>query len=208
MSFSGKKLYEDKEYRHKVEEFIRAADIGIKQIKVDLIHSEEERTSYRIKTIHDVYDQEGNIVGEETFDIEDESSGTIRYMAFIRSFLDSINNGGVFIVDELTARLHPILAKFIVDLYQNEYNNKAQLIFTTHDVSLLNRNQFRRDEIAFVDKSAQGVSTVYTMADLKVRSDASFLKEYLSGKYGAVPIIKDSEFLTVGAEGLYGEIKK
>ena len=129
-------------------------------------------------------------------------------MAFIRSFLDSINNGGVFIVDELTARLHPVLAKFIVDLYQNEYNNKAQLIFTTHDVSLLNRDQFRRDEIAFVDKTVQGESTIYTMADLKVRSDASFLKDYLSGKYGAVPIIKDAEVLKTGAEDLYGRINQ
>ena len=155
-----------------------------------------------------MYDLEGGIVGEEVFDIEDESSGTIRYMAFIRSFLDSINNGGVFIVDELTARLHPVLAKFIVDLYQNEYNNKAQLIFTTHDVSLLNRDQFRRDEIAFVDKTVQGESTIYTMADLKVRSDASFLKDYLSGKYGAVPIIKDAEVLKTGAEDLYGTINQ
>jgi len=207
-AFSGKKLYEDDDYRHKVEEFIRAADIGIKRIEIVLTHTDDDRKFYRIKTVHDVYDLEGGIVGEEVFDIEDESSGTIRYMAFIRSFLDSINNGGVFIVDELTARLHPVLAKFIVDLYQNEYNNKAQLIFTTHDVSLLNRDQFRRDEIAFVDKTVQGESTIYTMADLKVRSDASFLKDYLSGKYGAVPIIKDAEVLKTGAEDLYGTINQ
>ena len=207
-AFSGKKLYEDEEYKRNVEGFIRAADIGIKRLEVVLIHTGENRTSYRIKTVHDVYSPEGNIVGEEIFDIEDESSGTIRYMAFIRSFLDSINNGGVFIVDELTARLHPVLAKFIVDLYQNENNDKAQLIFTTHDVSLMTRDQFRRDEIAFVDKSVQGESTIYTLADLRVRSDASFLKDYLSGKYGAVPIIKDAEFMTTGVEDLYGETKK
>jgi AAA15 family ATPase/GTPase len=75
-------------------------------------------------------------------------------------------------------------------------------------VSLLNRDQFRRDEIAFVDKTVQGESTIYTMADLKVRSDASFLKDYLSGKYGAVPIIKDVEVLKTGAEDLYGTINQ
>ena len=72
-----------------------------------------------------------------------------------------------------SAGLHPILTKFIVDLFQGKKNREAQLIFTTHDISLMNRNQFRRDEIAFVEKNKKGESTLYTLADIKVRSDAS-----------------------------------
>ena len=97
------------------------------------------------------------------------------------------------IVDEISARLHPVLTKFIVDLYQSEKNKKAQLIFTTHDISLMNRKQFRRDEIAFVDKNKRGESSIYTLADIRARSDASFSKDYLYGKYGAIPVIRDYE---------------
>ena len=64
------------------------------------------------------------------------------------------------------------------------------MIFTTHDISLLNNTQFRRDEIVFVDKNEHGESTLYSLSDLKVRDDATFSKDYLQGKYGAIPIIK------------------
>jgi AAA15 family ATPase/GTPase len=111
-----------------------------------------------------------------------------------------IEEGGIFIVDEMSARLHPILTKFIVDLYQSERNKKAQLIFTTHDISLMNRQQFRRDEIAFVDKNKKGESSIFTLADIKPRSDASFSKDYMFGKYGAIPII-DEQSLNVGMVG-------
>lgn len=204
--YEWKRMYDNSEYRKKVEAFIKAADINIKELKISKSTSEDGRVMYRVKTIHSVYDPDGNIVGEEAFDIEDESSGTIRYMVFIQNFLNVINNGGVFIVDELTARLHPILAKFIVDLYQDENNKKAQLIFTTHDVSLLNRNQFRRDEVAFIDKSPYGESSIYTLADIKARPDASFSKEYLNGKYGAVPLVNESdEFRRRIGESIWGD---
>ena len=71
-------------------------------------------------------------------------------------------------------------------------DTKAHIIFTTHDISLMNRKQMRRDEIAFVEKNEKGESTVYTLADIKARSDASFSKDYMSGKYGAIPIINES----------------
>ena len=104
-----------------------------------------------------------------------------------------ISKGGVFIVDEMSARLHPLLTKMIVDIFCSSCNKKAQLIFTTHDVSLLNYNQFRRDEIVFVDKNECGESSLYALSDLKVREDASFSKEYLQGKYGAIPIFQYNE---------------
>lgn len=188
----SKRLIEDQKYRKIVEQFIRIADVGISGLKIEkTINGEKDK--YRIKTLHDVYDEEGEIVGKEEFDIRMESSGTIRYFSFIQYVLNMMNQGGVFIVDEFSARLHPMLTKFIIDLYQNEKNTKAQLIFTTHDLSLMNRKQFRRDEIAFVDKNKKGESSIYTLADIKTRSDASFSKDYLYGKYGAVPVIRDEE---------------
>ena len=99
-----------------------------------------------------------------------------------------IDRGGVFIVDEMSARLHPLLTKLIIDIFQSTKNESAQLIFTTHDISILNNKQFRRDEVVFIDKNKMGESTLYALSDLKVREDASFSKDYLQGKYGAIPI--------------------
>ena len=188
----SKRLLEDEEYRAIIERFLRVADIGISGLRVEPVESKNGK-KYKIKTLHDVYNDAGNIVKQEEFDLREESSGTIRYFSFIQYILNMMDKGGVFIVDEISARLHPVLTKFIVDLYQSEKNKKAQLIFTTHDISLMNRKQFRRDEIAFVDKNKRGESSIYTLADIRARSDASFSKDYLYGKYGAIPVIRDYE---------------
>ena len=80
------------------------------------------------------------------------------------------------------------MTKLIADIFQDSKNTKAQLIFTTHDISLLNKEQFRRDEVVFADKNHKGESSLYALSDLKVRDDATFNKDYLQGKYGAIPI--------------------
>lgn len=192
VSFSSR-LVEDEQYRKIIEQFIKVADIGITGIEIEENYNEKtkEQRRYDVKTIHNVYNDKGQVVKEEKFDLKMESSGTIRYFSFIQYILNMIEEGGIFIVDEMSARLHPILTKFIVDLYQSERNKKAQLIFTTHDISLMNRQQFRRDEIAFVDKNKKGESSIFTLADIKPRSDASFSKDYMFGKYGAIPIIDE-----------------
>ena len=81
----------------------------------------------------------------------------------------------------------------MVDLFQQETNENAQLVFTTYDVSILNNRQFRRDEVAFVDINQVRQSRLYTLADIKVRSDASFSKDYLLGKYGAIPMVREEQ---------------
>ena len=95
----------------------------------------------------------------------------------------------------MSARLHPLLTKLIVDIFCSNHNKQAQLIFTTHDISLLNSNQFRRDEIVFVDKNERGESKLYALSDLKVHEDAAFNKDYLQGKYGAIPIFNYDEIM-------------
>ena len=201
VSFS-KRIVEDEEYRKTIEKFIRVADVGIVGLSIEENKDEKtkERHPYEVKTIHNVYNDTGEIIREEKFELNMESSGTNRYFSFIQYILNIIEDGGVFIVDEMSARLHPILTKFIVDLFQGKMNKEAQLIFTTHDISLMNRNQFRRDEIAFVEKNKKGESILYTLADIKARSDASFAKDYMAGKYGAIPVLSDNDIYaeTVG----------
>ncbi len=190
----SKKLVSNKAYRKKVERYLRLIDVGIKRLDVQAETILDERTGKKrkekvVRTVHDIYDESGNVVGEKLFDLHQESTGTLRFLTYIQNIVEMISDGGVFIVDEMSARLHPLLTKLIVDIFCSSQNKKAQLIFTTHDISLLNNNQFRRDEVVFIDKNERGESSLYALSDLKVREDATFNKDYLQGKYGAIPIL-------------------
>lgn len=194
----SQKLVSNKAYREKVENYLRLIDVGIKRLDVQTETVFNENTGNKkeekvVRTVHDIYDEAGNIVGEKIFDLCQESAGTLRFLAYIQNIIEMISNGGVFIVDEMSARLHPLLTKLIVDIFGSSQNEKAQLIFTTHDISLLNHNQFRRDEVVFIDKNERGESGLYALSDLKVREDATFNKDYLQGKYGAIPIFHYDE---------------
>lgn len=196
----SRKLVENKTFKRKVEEYLRLIDVGIKRVDIQTETILNERTGKKkkekvVRTVHDIYDDAGNIVGEKLFDLQQESTGTLRFLMYIQNIIEMISNGGLFIVDEMSARLHPLLTKFIVDLFCSKQNKKAQLIFTTHDISLLNFNQFRRDEVMFVDKNERGESSLYALSDLKVREDATFSKDYLQGKYGAIPIFNYDELM-------------
>ena len=202
----SKKLVSNKGYRNKVEQYLRLVDVGIKRLDVQTETIFDERTGKKkkekvIRTVHDIYDETGNVVGEKLFDLHQESTGTLRFLAYIQNAIEMISKGGVFIVDEMSARLHPLLTKLIVDIFCSSQNTKAQLIFTTHDISLLNNKQFRRDEVVFIDKNERGESSLYALSDLKVREDATFNKDYLQGKYGAIPIFHYDDIMGGGLNG-------
>lgn len=119
------------------------------------------------------------------------SLGTMKYLQLFIQVYYLSRWGGVLIIDNISNEFHPTVTKFFIDSFQQEKNKNIQLIFTTYDISILNNQQFRRDEVAFVDINEYQESRLYTLADIKVRSDASFSKDYLLGKYGAIPLIKD-----------------
>ncbi len=122
------------------------------------------------------------------------SMGTVKYLRLFMQIYYLSKKGGVLIIDNISNMFHPTIIKFIIDSFQQEKNENMQLIFTTYDVSILNNQQFRRDEVAFVDINEYQESRLYTLADIKVRSDASFSKDYLLGKYGAIPFVNDYIF--------------
>ncbi|HEY9822493.1 MAG TPA: AAA family ATPase, partial [Candidatus Sericytochromatia bacterium] len=97
------------------------------------------------------------------------------------------------IIDEFDARIHPLISRAIVELFNsNETNpNNAQLIFMTHDTNLLSNKLFRRDQIWFTEKNRYGATDLYSLAEYKVpvRNDASFESDYIKGRYGAIPYI-------------------
>lgn len=104
--------------------------------------------------------------------------------------------GLVIVIDEIDARLHPSLCEVLIELFNSKKMNKknAQLIFATHNTLIMNRRVLRRDQIYFVEKDKYGESEIYSLLDYKkIRRDASYDKDYLLGKYGAIPSLGDFE---------------
>lgn len=147
---------------------------------------------YSIETVHKSKDNDGTF----SLPLAAESAGTLKMFSLYQYIMDALKNGGVLFIDELNARLHPIIVANIINTFSNKEINKtgAQLIITTHDVIHLDTNYIRRDEIWFTEK-VNGESELYSLADFedmdgkKIRKDENYLKNYLLGKYGAIPNI-------------------
>jgi AAA15 family ATPase/GTPase len=108
-----------------------------------------------------------------------------------------LREGKVLIIDELDSSLHPLLSMKLIEMFQDKNINKksAQLIFATHDTNLLNPCLFERDQIWFTEKDRFGATKAYSLSEIKgVRSEHQFGRQYLTGKYGAVPYIGKFEF--------------
>ena len=128
----------------------------------------------------------------------DESSGTKKLFGLLPFIAKSLLRGTTLVIDELDAKIHPVLLKYLIMTFSNMEKNKkgAQLIFTSHDLSTMNSEVFRRDEIWFVAKGNHQNSKLYSLVEFKnekgesVRKDAKFDKQYLEGKYGADPYLR------------------
>lgn len=134
------------------------------------------------------------VEGQYELKLADESDGTRRLMTIAPAIQRTLDRGGVLVVDELERELHLMLMQYVIERYQrNDSNTKqAQIIFTTHETTLLNQEFLRRDQIYFVDKNSKdGSSKLYSLADFSIRNDANIQKAYLLGKFGAIPIIEE-----------------
>lgn len=153
-----------------------------------------------VSTLHRRYDDSFIVFDMNTH----ESEGTKKLFALAGPILKILKEGKTLIIDELDARLHPLITESIIQLFNsNETNpNNAQLVFTTHDTNLLTNELFRRDQIWFTEKDKYGATDLYSLAEFKkIRNDASFEKDYISGKYGAIPFIGGLHHLIRGADG-------
>lgn len=186
---------EDEKVRRKVVDYFAAFDSSIVDFNVEVVKSEEDEDEYlKVEAVH-------KMIGSDekaTLPLQSESSGTLKMFALYPMLQEVLENGGVFVIDELNARLHPLLVRnFLLTFLNQDINIKnAQLIFTTHDAWQLSGNGLRRDEIWFTEKDKDGVSTLYSLADFvdedgdKIRKDANYEKNYLLGKYGAIPTLE------------------
>lgn len=161
---------------------------------LDRMGSEKGGDFLIVSSTHTRYDAAGRPAGIETFDFdEQESEGTKRLFALAGPVVNALRQGQVLIIDELDARLHPLMTSGLVKLFNNKETNPnhAQLIFTTHDTNLLDKAFFRRDQIWFAEKDRTGATHLYSLVEFKVRNDASFERDYIKGRFGAIPYLGD-----------------
>ncbi len=196
-------------FRGRVRELMQLADVGIADIAVQKLAfdnpalpegvrgvlktiglGEGEGARAQLETYHPVYEGE-SAVGQERFDMEQESEGTQKFFFLLGPLYDSLENGKTLVIDELEARLHPLLSRQLVRLFNSTQTNphNAQLIFATHDAGMLGEYVLRRDQVWFAEKNRFGATELYSLAEMKERNDASFEKNYLAGRYGATPYL-------------------
>ena len=187
---------EDEKVQQKVVDYFSSFDPSIIGFNVEVIKSEidDSEKKLRIDAVHKMIDSDQTT----SIPLQHESAGTLKMFALYPMLQDVMSTGGVLFVDELNARLHPLLVRaFVIIFLDSEINtNHAQLIFTSHDSWQLNGNILRRDEIWFAEKDPNGISYLFSLADfvdedgVKIRKDENYEKNYLLGKYGAIPTLK------------------
>lgn len=197
------------EGKKRILEFMKAADIGILGIEVKEIRFEDDdsdlppdilqkrkdwlaRKPFDVKFAHKASDS-GKVV---EFDISDESRGTQKLFAIAGQLLDVLTKGSVLFIDELDTSLHPVIMRYLVSMFHDPKINKnnAQIVFTTHDTTILDAEVFRRDQVWFVEKDEYGASRLYPLSDFSPRKGEALEKGYLHGRYGALPFIGDLKF--------------
>lgn len=187
-------------------DYLKSVDLDIENLKIEKQDFEPEVplnvpkemresfkqnnkiTRFRVKTTH--LNQKGQAID---FNMDLESDGTQKFFTFLGPVLETLRSGRILIIDELHNHLHPSMTRFIIELFHNEKINtkNAQLIFTTHETSVLSKDIFRKDQIYFCEKQNKATK-IYSMSDFKgLRENIDYEKSYLLGRFGALPRIKN-----------------
>ena len=194
------------ELLNKISKFLCFVDTGISGVKIEKDEMAKEISfpknmpeKIKKKYLEDTknryfFSHKTDWGGEEFFEFDEESSGTQKLFELAPVIIDALSNGGVMILDELDNSMHPFMAELIIKLFNDSNVNKsgAQLIFTTHNISLMSPEYFRRDQIWFTEKN-NGESVFYSLEDFdknKVKPQSPFNKWYLEGRFGSIPKIQ------------------
>lgn len=220
LGFTVDQVIENTSITHKIKEFIKRIDVGISGVDAERHKTEQpsflsilqqaedipeevksrlssgDWFTFTVRTAHNQFNELNEKIGQVKFDLDEhESEGTQKAFALSGPILHTLQEGRVLLVDELDARMHPRMTRYIIELFNSTYTNShnAQLVFATHDTNLLDNQLFRRDQIWFTEKDKYGATDLYSLVEYKmpkaVRNDASFESDYIAGKYGAIPYI-------------------
>ncbi|MFA6258435.1 MAG: ATP-binding protein [Candidatus Paceibacterota bacterium] len=203
-----KKIKEDEIYKEKFLNLLKVADFCVTRINTKEIDTQQmdfkldagKMTVEPPKTIkndvlllgHPIYDENNKAVDVFELDLFQESSGTLKFSMNLGPVIDALEGGKILFIDEFDNSLHPLLTKLIIDLFESQETNKnnAQLIVTTHDVSLLSyREDFIKDQFWFTEKDEFGSAKLFSLGEFNIRNDTEYAKKYLEGRFGALPFI-------------------
>lgn len=213
--------FESGKFRDEIVKLVKNLDLGITDITSQKLSDEKfklslpndipdnvlqaalkdfESEKVLIQTYHKKFDTNGLPISDERFNLRsDESEGTKKLFFLAGPLLDVLQNGSVLFIDELEARLHPLMSQAIIGLFNSKETNpkNAQIVLTTHDTNLLSNKVFRRDQIWFIEKDHFGCAHLYSLAELQVRNDASYEDNYIEGRYGAIPFLGDIQRICI-----------
>ncbi len=202
-AYTAHRSHEEPAFKARVLVLLQDADTGIDGFRTEL-HPFEEKEFLAFlpeKMRQDLEDSEvlevrtthrnlstGELVA---FELEEESDGTQRFFSLGGPWLDTLDSGYTLFVDELDASLHPHLSRHLVELFHRSESNRkgAQLVFSTHDTSLLDNDLLRRDQVWLTAKNGDGATSLYPLTDYRPRKNEALRSGYLAGRYGAVPIL-------------------
>lgn len=168
------------------------------ELKALFQRESQGKKSIELDSVHNVYSDKGKVVDTTNFSFDErESSGTNKLFDLSGPIFETLYSGAVLVVDELDAKMHPLISQYIIELFNNPdtNHNNAQLIFTTHDTHLLSQKILRRDQIWFTEKDSKEQTDLYSLMDIvlpdgtKPRNDANYERNYIAGRYGAIPYI-------------------
>ena len=178
-------------------QLVKSLDFSIDNIKLSE-HSTSQGELTIIHTMHKRFNAQNEFSENVGLRLEiHESEGTRKVFALAGTLVEVLKTGSTLLIDELDARLHPLITKSLIELFHKPESNpnNAQLIFMTHDTNLLSNKIFRRDQIWFTEKDRYGATALYSLAEYNIRNDASFESDYIKGKYGAIPYIGNLELI-------------
>lgn len=204
------RFFDDPSKKALISAFVHSADMGIKDVRRETLRNllkgnkkSDDLNSLvveyeSIQTVHDKFDKRKKRIGEVAFDLfEDESTGSKKLFIVMALMLDALMNGNVLLLDEMDASLHPLLTRKLVEIFKDSALNKknAQLVFTSQDTNLLDMDLFKKEQVYFVEKNAVGETSLVSLVDYaNVRSE-KIEKNYILGKFGAIPNLGSFEFL-------------
>lgn len=200
---------EDAGERAKVLAFLNSADLSIEDIRLerrafnpDMLPGHLSETirqelmqSFSGKELTTLKFQRRDVKTGEVVEFEEseESDGTRALFAFAGPWLDVIENSRVLVVDELDSSLHPLVVRHLVSLLLHARGH-AQLLFTTHDTTLLSQKLLRRDQVWFIEKNAEREARLYPLSDFSPRENEAIERGYLNGRYGGIPNLQELDF--------------
>lgn len=193
----------------KILAFLKAADLSISGIRVekkdfvdadlpDKMPGELKEMlikQMRGKTLLDMKFQHLDAISNEVIEFEkdEESDGTNALFAFAGPWLDVLEKDKVLVIDELDRSLHPLIVRQLVEQFHHT-KSKAQLIFTTHDTTILSQKILRRDQVWLTEKDKGSATRLYPLSDFSIRESEAIEKGYLAGRYGGIPILSKLDF--------------